>query len=92
MHPNRSKQHRVKALKDGPEELPASERRSPFIQFKPNRSCGNKIVEVSNVTHSVDGVQVLANVSFVVENGDKVAIADMTGNKNNIVANFIWRS
>ena len=29
-----------------PEELPESRRRTPFIQFKPNRKCGNKIVEV----------------------------------------------
>ena len=57
-----------------PEELPESRRRSPFIQFKPTRPCGNKIVDVKNVSHTVDGIQVLNNVSFSIENGDKVAI------------------
>ena len=47
-----------------PEELPESKRRSPFIQFKPNRKCGNKIVEVANVSHTIDGEKVLNNVSF----------------------------
>ena len=57
-----------------PDELPESKRRSPFIQFKPNRKCGNKIVEVENVSHSVDGELVLNKVSFTIENGDKVAL------------------
>ena len=57
-----------------PEELPESKRRSPFIQFKPNRKCGNKIVEIANVSHTIDGEKVLNNVSFTIENGDKVAI------------------
>ena len=57
-----------------PEELPESRRRSPFIQFKPTRPCGNKIVDAQNVSHTVDGIQVLNNVSFSIENGDKVAI------------------
>lgn len=62
-----------------PEELPESKRRTPFIQFKPNRKCGNKIVEVSNVSHHIDGEKVLKNVSFTIENGDKVAL---TGNNS----------
>ena len=57
-----------------PEELPESKRRSPFIQFKPNRPCGNKIVEVSNISYTIDGVKVLDNISFSVENGDKIAL------------------
>lgn len=56
-----------------PEELPESKRRVPFIQFKPNRPCGNKIVNVKDVSHTIDDQPVLNNVSFVIENGDKVA-------------------
>ncbi|MGA0242423.1 MAG: ATP-binding cassette domain-containing protein [Candidatus Marinamargulisbacteria bacterium] len=57
-----------------PEELPESKRRTPFIQFKPNRKCGNKIVDVKNVSHAIDGETVLNNVSFTIENGNKVAL------------------
>ena len=57
-----------------PEELPESKRRTPFIQFKPNRPCGNKIVEVENISHTIDGVKVLNNVSFSVEKDNKVAL------------------
>lgn len=57
-----------------PDELPVSKRRSPFIQFKPNRACGNKIVEINNVSHAIDGEQVLKNVSVSIQHGDKVAL------------------
>ncbi len=57
-----------------PDELPESRRRTPFIQFKPNRKCGNKIVEANNISHSIDGEKVLNNVSFTIENGDKVVL------------------
>lgn len=57
-----------------PEDLPTSTRRTPFINFKANRPCGNKIVEVTNVSHSIDGEKVLDNVSFYLNKKDKVAI------------------
>ena len=45
MHQNLNKQPLEKLIEQiRPEELPESKRRSPFIQFKPNRKCGNKIV------------------------------------------------
>jgi ATPase subunit of ABC transporter with duplicated ATPase domains len=60
-----------------PDELPESKRRSPFIQFTPNRKCGTKIVSIRNVSHAVDGVTVLKNVSFSIERGQKVALTGM---------------
>ncbi|NTV51983.1 MAG: ATP-binding cassette domain-containing protein [Candidatus Firestonebacteria bacterium] len=57
-----------------PEEMPASSRRTPFIAFKPDRRCGDKILEVNDVSKSIDGVPVLENLSFRVNAEDKIAL------------------
>jgi len=57
-----------------PEELPVSRRRSPFIQFKGSQPCGQKIITVDGISHTVDGKKLLDNVSFKIEKGEKVAI------------------
>ena len=57
-----------------PEELPTSTRKFPYINFTPNRMCGDKILELHNISHSVDGVQVLKDVSFDFRKGHKIAL------------------
>ena len=57
-----------------PEELPVSRRRSPFIQFKAKRPCGTKVLTVDNLSYSIGNEPILANISFSIEKGDKVAI------------------
>ena len=55
------------------EELPVSSRKYPFIRFTPERECGNIILEVENLCKTIEGGKVLDNVSFRVNNGDKIA-------------------
>ncbi|MEW6078118.1 MAG: ATP-binding cassette domain-containing protein [Thermodesulfobacteriota bacterium] len=55
------------------EDMPVSSRKYPFICFKPERPCGNVILEVKRLTKTIDGVKVLNNVSFIVNGGDKIA-------------------
>ncbi len=55
------------------EEMPVSSRRYPYISFKAERPCGNVILEIENLSKTIDGVEVLNNLSLVVNNGDKVA-------------------
>lgn len=57
-----------------PEDIEASSRRYPFIQFDVTRPTGDKILTVSNVSHSIDGQKILSNVSFKLFPKDKVAI------------------
>ena len=60
------------------EDMPVSSRKYPFICFKPERSCGNVILEVDGLTKTINGEKVLDNVSFIVNGGDKIAL--MGGN------------
>jgi ATPase subunit of ABC transporter with duplicated ATPase domains len=55
------------------EDMPVSSRKYPFICFKPERPCGNVILEVNGLTKTIDGEKVLDNVSFTVNGGDKIA-------------------
>ena len=55
------------------EEMPASSRRYPFVGFTMDREPGKEILWVENLSKTVDGVQVLHNLSFRVNKGDKIA-------------------
>jgi ATPase subunit of ABC transporter with duplicated ATPase domains len=55
------------------EDLPVSSRKYPFIRFKPERACGNIILEVEGLTKTIEGETVLDNLSFQVNSGDKIA-------------------
>ncbi|MDO5696226.1 MAG: ATP-binding cassette domain-containing protein [Eubacteriales bacterium] len=55
------------------EELQASSRKYPYIDFKPERSIGNDVLEVTDLTYVEDGETVLDGISFLLGREDKVA-------------------
>lgn len=55
------------------EEMPASSRRYPFVKFTPDREVGNEILTVEGLSKTIDGVEVLKNISFRVNRDDKIA-------------------
>ena len=54
------------------EEIQPSRRKYPYVAFKPEREIGNEVLEVHNITKIIDGVKVLDDISFRLENDDKV--------------------
>ena len=50
-----------------------SSRRYPFVNFKPEREVGNNVLEVTNLSKTINGRKVLNDVSFLVMPGDKIA-------------------
>ena len=55
------------------EEMPVSSRKYPFVVFKPERPCGDIILEIKGLRKTVDGVPVLNNLDLIVNKGDKIA-------------------
>ncbi len=55
------------------EDMPVSSRKYPFVVFKPERPCGDIILEIKGLSKSVDGVRVLDNFDLIVNKGDKIA-------------------
>ena len=56
------------------DKIKPSNRKYPYIDFKPDREVGNDILVVSNVSKTVDGVKILNNISFNVKADDKIAL------------------
>jgi len=56
------------------EELPSSSRKYPFIIFKPERPCGDIILEITDLSKSIDGVKLLDKLTLTVNKGDKIAL------------------
>ncbi|MBR3243542.1 MAG: ATP-binding cassette domain-containing protein [Parasporobacterium sp.] len=55
------------------DEIRPSSRKYPFIDFRPNRSIGNEVLQVENLSKTIDGVKILDNISFTLGHDDKVA-------------------
>ncbi len=56
------------------EDIMPSNRKYPGIVFKQLREVGNQILNVENLSKSIDGNQLFSNISFTVNKGDKIAI------------------
>lgn len=54
------------------EDIKPSSRRYPYVGFTPAREIGNEVLEVHNLTKTIDGVKVLDDVSFRLENDEKI--------------------
>lgn len=83
------------------EEIQPSRRKYPYVAFKPEREIGNEVLELHNITKEIDGVKVLNDISFRLDNDDKVvflgddiattALFDiLSGKDENFEGSFKW--
>ena len=56
------------------DEIKPSTRKYPYVDFKPARELGKNILEVKNLSKKLDGVELVSNVSFTVNQGDKISL------------------
>ncbi|MDY6950156.1 MAG: ATP-binding cassette domain-containing protein [Thermodesulfobacteriota bacterium] len=56
-----------------PDDIGISSRKPPYVVFHPGRECGDRILEVKNLTKEVDGRKVLDNFDLLVNRKDKIA-------------------
>ena len=56
------------------EEIKASNRRYPYIDFKPDREAGKEVLVVKNLSKTIEGEKILSHVSFTVNREDKIAV------------------
>jgi ATPase subunit of ABC transporter with duplicated ATPase domains len=55
------------------EDMPVSSRKYPYVVFKPERACGDIILEIRGLSKAIDGVPVLNDLTLTVGKGDKIA-------------------
>ena len=56
------------------EEIKASNRKYPYIDFKPDREPGKEILTVKNLSKTINGEKILDNISFTVKSDNKIAV------------------
>ena len=69
------------------EDMQVSNRKYPYIEFKPEREAGNNMLKVENLTKIIDGEKILDNISFTINTGDKVVILS----KNDIAKTTLFQ-
>ena len=69
------------------EDIQPSSRKYPYIAFKPEREAGNQLLNVENLSKSVDGQPIFTDVTFMVDKGDKIAILG----RNDIAATTFFK-
>jgi ATPase subunit of ABC transporter with duplicated ATPase domains len=84
------------------EEIQPSNRRYPGIIFQPLREVGNQILNVENLSKSVDGRKLFNKISFSINKGEKIAFLSkdalavtnffeiINGNENPDSGKFEW--
>lgn len=55
------------------DNMPNSSRKYPYIVFKPERSCGDIILEIKGLSKEIEGVTMFKDFNLTVNNGDKIA-------------------
>ncbi len=71
------------------DEIKPSNRRYPYIDFKPDREPGKEILKVKNISKTINGEKLLDNVSFVVKANDKIAFLADNENAKTVLFQII---
>ena len=71
------------------EEIKPSNRRYPYIDFKPDREPGKEVLIVKNLSKTIDGEKILDNISFAVTREDKVGLLADNENAKTVLFQII---
>ena len=71
------------------DEIKPSNRKYPYVDFKPDREPGKEILEVKNISKTINGEKLLNNISFTVKNGDKIAFLADNENAKTVLFQII---
>ena len=71
------------------DEIKPSNRKYPYVDFKPDREPGKEILQVKNVSKTINGEKILNDVSFTVKTGDKIAFLADNENAKTVLFQII---
>ena len=71
------------------DEIKPSNRKYPYVDFKPDREPGKEILEVKNISKTINGEKILDNISFTVKSGDKIAFLADNENAKTVLFQII---
>ncbi|MBD3109532.1 ATP-binding cassette domain-containing protein [Bacillus sp. AGMB 02131] len=56
------------------DDIQPSSRRYPYVNFTQDREVGNDLLRVESLSKTIEGEQLLNNINFIMNKGDKIAI------------------
>ena len=71
------------------DEIKPSNRKYPYVDFKPYREPGREILQVKNISKTINGEKILDNISFTVKTGDKIAFLADNENAKTVLFQII---
>ena len=71
------------------EDMPSSSRKRPYVEFKPERSCGNNILRITDLNKSIDGEEIFKDLTFTVDGGDKIVFIGFNNNYKTVLFDII---
>ena len=71
------------------DEIKPSNRRYPYVDFKPDREPGKEILQLKNISKTINGEKILDNISFTVKPGDKIAFLADNENAKTVLFQII---
>ena len=71
------------------DEIKPSNRKDPYVDFKPDREPGKEILQVKNISKTINGEKILDNISFTVKTGDKIAFLADNENAKTVLFQII---
>ena len=71
------------------DEIKPSNRKYPYVDFKPDREPGKEILQVKNISKTINGEKILNNVSFTVKQDDKIAFLADNENAKTVLFQII---
>ncbi len=71
------------------DEIKPSNRKYPYVDFKPDREPGKEILQVKNISKTINGEKILNNISFTVKAGDKIAFLADNENAKTVLFQII---
>ena len=71
------------------DEIKPSNRRYPYVDFKPDREPGKEILHVKNISKTINGEKILDNISFTVKQDDKIAFLADNENAKTVLFQII---
>lgn len=67
------------------DDIKPSSRKAPYVGFDPERECGKKILVVEDLSKTLEGQQIIARFSLLVEPGDKIALVGPYHHKKTVL-------
>ena len=86
---NASKSKQATSRKKTLDEIKPSNRKYPYVDFKPDREPGKEILQVKNISKTINGEKILNNISFTVKPGNKIAFLADNENAKTVLFQII---